>query len=278
MLLLGFFNDWHQYLFRDEVTALSHAALILSVGFGGIISISLTFPIFLSVSYFHNPTMLSDLSNLVWVIPAAILIGIFSAGLMHQSSHSHIRNKMLNRLVGELCALHQLIGFYGWQIPHIAHHRNSDVDGQDPHAPGGMGILQYSNRIKTDVLRSLETCYLETFPEVNAMRLWRITFFLIWTSRIIRTLFWYSLLGPFLFTFLFVSSYFVQLLFYVHFNWSTHKRNEKGHVEIRDLDRGLYYRAINLLLWGMFYHGTHHKTPDAPNPKAYLLTGSKNGT
>lgn len=270
MILLSIFNNWHQYLFRDGITTICHAALILSVGFGGIGSISLALLILIPLSFFNDPSLVSYLSNIVWVIPASIFIGIFSAGLMHQSSHSHIPNKILNRIVGELCALHQLIGFYGWQIPHIAHHRDSDVHGKDPHAPGEMSILQYSNRIKKDVLKSLETSYKDTFPIRDADCIWRTTFFLIWTSRILRTLFWYALLGPFYFIFLFVSSYFVQLLFYVHFNWATHKTNERGEVEIRDLDDRLYYKIINVLLWGMFYHGTHHKTPEACNPKIYV--------
>ena len=67
-----------------------------------------------------------------------------------------------------------------------------------------MGIIQYSARIKFDVLISLKICYLESFPEGKSEVRWRATLILIWANRVLRTLFWYALLGPLLFLFLLV--------------------------------------------------------------------------
>ena len=196
-----------------------------------------------------------------------IIVGIYSATLMHLSSHNSLSSTAKSRIIGELCALHQLIGFYGWQIPHIAHHRSSDVDGEDPHAPGKMGFIQYSSQIKSDVLDALRKAYLETFPCASGIASWKSIMIWILTNRVLRTLFWYALLGPKLFVSLFMTSYFAQLLFYVHFNWSTHKTAENGEVAIRDLDGGLYYKLVNKFTWGMFYHGTHHKFPELKDPR-----------
>ena len=272
LAVLGSINSWHHLFLDFPPTSFLLIALMLAIGFGGILMIllclALSVPLFVLFGNFALPA----LWDLVVIFFAATLLGIYSAGLMHHASHGHFRNRIIDRVIGELCALHQLIGFYGWKIPHIAHHLNADVEGKDPHAPLGMGFIAYSRKIKSDVLNTLKDSYFDTFP--NAPTTWRLSFAMIWLNRVLRVLFWYALLGLENFVLFYVTSYLVQLTFYVHFNWVTHKKSESGENLIRDLNQGLYYRVVNRAMWGMFYHGTHHRYPSLMDPRAALLLPS----
>lgn len=273
MLLAGFLvflagiNGWHEIFLEEHAKAAILIAVMLSVGFGGILAIAATIVVQLSLFIFSGLFEPPSLVESTTLLVCASIVGVYSAGLMHHASHNHFGSPLINRLVGELCALHQLIGFFGWKIPHIAHHLNADIEGKDPHAPAGMGFFQYSSKIKSDVLQTLKDSYLETFPNENGPLIWKCSFALIWINRMLRVLFWYAVLGFEYFILFFVTSYFVQLTFYVHFNWVTHKKSDSGEYLIKDIDEGLYYRCINKIMWGMFYHGTHHKFPYLMDPR-----------
>ena len=260
-------NGWHELFISDPTTALMLVLLMLGIGFGGILPIMVLLAVEIPSLVYLGKFALPSFGEGLLLVVLAMLVGVYSASFMHHASHGHFRYRLLNRAIGELCALHQLIGFWGWKIPHIAHHLNADVEGKDPHAPAGMGFLEYSKKIKSDVLHSLKRAYCDTFPNDNAELYWKCSFALIWTNRIVRVIFWYALLGVENFILFFVISYLVQLTFYVHFNWVTHEKSESGGNLIRDLDGRLYYRIINKMMWGMFYHGAHHEFPSLMDPR-----------
>src|SRR6266487_589177 len=53
------------------------------------------------------------------LIPLGVYLGLLSAMLMHNAAHGNIRPAWLNRLLGEICGVHQLPGFPGWHITHL---------------------------------------------------------------------------------------------------------------------------------------------------------------
>lgn len=252
---------------NNGIDLLCHLLFIGIVALGGLEALGIGAILYLSVLVNQ-----SALSTLNWPVTSLLAIfsaafGCFSAALMHQAAHQNFKHHWQNKLVGELCSLHQLIGFLGWKIPHIVHHKKADLPDQDPHAPGDLGFFRYARRMKRDIVTCLKNCYLDTFADDQARGIWKSTLLLLIANRIAKTYFWYVLLGPVWFLFIFVTSYVSQLLFYIHFNWSTHRPNRTGTIEIINIKDGLYFKVMNKLFWGIFYHGNHHEFPDRFDPR-----------
>ena len=204
---------------------------------------------------------------LLW-IPVGALLGLYSAMFMHQCVHGLLRPRWLNRAIGELCALQQLIGFYVWGITHMLHHRYPDDPVRDAHPPGTLGYWAFGRDMKRTIIKCLDRNYFEAFGDSRRSRtIWRITKSLLMFSRVVRAFFLLLVFGPTLFIFLFLPSFVVQMMFYVHFNWATHRVDESGRVEICNLHAGVYYKFINTILFGGYYHKNHHVNPSLFDPR-----------
>jgi stearoyl-CoA desaturase (delta-9 desaturase) len=204
------------------------------------------------------------------LIPLGIYFGIMSATFMHIASHRGIKPQWLNRLVGELCAIHQLSVFKGWTIVHLLHHQNPDDPKFDPHPPQGFGFVEYVAETK----RLMQKCMTHTFlrkhgDSPESRKIWARTEGVLVTNRIVRAVFWLVVLGPAPFACFYVPSLAVNILLYAHFNYSTHRPNPNtGEMEILNLDHNLLYRFLNLITFGGYYHKNHHLKPSLFNPKA----------
>ena len=131
--------------------------LLLPVVLGGlpvICVVSLAY-IGLVIVEFHH---MFSLWHIV-LIPLGVLVGLYSATFMHLAVHQSLGPRWFNRLIGELCALQQLLGYYGWGITHLLHHNNTDDPQRDPHPPGHRNYWEFSRHMKSSIVRSLDQNY-----------------------------------------------------------------------------------------------------------------------
>ena len=57
------------------------------------------------------------------------------------------------------------------------------------------------------------------------------------------------------------------LLLVTHVNYYTHRELANGEVQILDLDEGIYFRIMNVMTFGTYFHRTHHVIPQVNNPQ-----------
>lgn len=215
--------------------------------------------------YFGMFTMnLADL----WLVPVGALVGLQSAFLMHNAAHGNVRPGWLNRLVGELCGLHQLMGFPGWTVPHIKHHQSPDDPDKDPHPPGHMSFARYLDQMFVQMARAARNTFFEQWGERKDVgRIWAAISYAGMLARYSRTVFLLLLLGTKVFVLGYVVSKLVNMVWYVHFNYATHRPKADGSVEILDLDHNWYYKAINAFMPGVYYHKSHHARASLFDPR-----------
>jgi fatty acid desaturase len=196
------------------------------------------------------------------------LIGLQSAWLMHNAAHESIKPAWLNRLIGEMTGLHQLSGFPGWAVFHIIHHQNPDDPLKDPHPPVLMTFREYFWQMGPLMARVAHNAFFELWGESEStQRMWKMV---VWSSllcRYMRNAFLLIVLGPVVFVLGFIVSKLVNYAWYVHFNYYTHQPNEKGDIEILNLNHNLYYRLMNATMAGIYFHRNHHKKASLFNPR-----------
>jgi stearoyl-CoA desaturase (delta-9 desaturase) len=201
------------------------------------------------------------------LVPLGLYLGVLSAVMIHNAAHMIMRPLWLNRLIGELCALHQLYGFAGWQIPHILHHQYPDEPGLDPHPPGDLTFRQFFFGMRRTLRECLGQAYFKVWKDwPGAERTWAAAKFYATYGMGLRLMFWMLLLGPTLFFTLFLPSYVANVLFFAHFNYYTHRPTADGGVAILNLDHNLYYNFINRVFFGVYYHSNHHRRASLFNP------------
>ncbi len=205
-----------------------------------------------------------------WLIPLSVVIGLQSAWLMHNAAHESIKPKWLNRLVGELCGLQQLMGYPGWAIPHIVHHQFPDDPEKDPHPPQQLSFMQFLGEMGPSMARVAKAYFFNLWQDrPDVARIWNR---MLWTSmaaRYLRAAFLLILLGPKVFVLCFIVSKMVNMIWYVHFNYYTHRPTGDGRMEILNLDHNLYYKLMNATMAGVYYHKNHHAKASLFDPRSF---------
>jgi fatty acid desaturase len=223
---------------------------------------------------FHfNPSVEFQLSPYVFVYP---LIAFYGAGLslifIHNASHRTFPSSWINTICGELAGLHQLYGVVGWKTAHMLHHAYPDDPERDPHPPGHMSFSQYFFGMRKNFGPVLDRYFVQCWGESKKYLLfWRANNYLGLFGIFLRLLFWYLLLGPTLFFLLYVPSYFFFHLIGVVLNYYTHIPSPKadGTFEILNLNNTFFYKFMNFLFFGLFFHKNHHLKPGLFNPSRY---------
>lgn len=215
-------------------------------------------------------------SELAWwnllLVLLGVLVGLYSTTFMHIATHNSIPNKYLNRFIGELCGLHQLMTFNGWAIAHLLHHKSPDDPEFDPHPPQQLTYWQYANFMKHSILRVIDNAYYTSFAnDPEAKKIYRRVIIISMLNKLLRGVFWLILLGPFIFNLVYITSFITQMLFYTHFNYYTHRPDKNGKMQILNLYEGWYYRIINKMLFGIYYHKNHHLSARVLNPSTLGL-------
>lgn len=206
-----------------------------------------------------------SLWNIFSIIPAIVLTFPFTSWI-HSPSHGSIRPRWLNRPLGELMGLVQLTGFPDWTVIHVFHHQHSDHPELDPHAPLQKSYWKFAFGMRTQVAQCIIKHYFHYFGQ-NETSIRRLKYFMV-ASRLnmfMKVSFWYLVLGPQYFTFLFLPSILFKMLHYSWFNYATHRPGADGKYEIKNLNQ-IFYRLINFIGSGLYFHGNHHTNPSIHNP------------
>ncbi len=209
------------------------------------------------------------------LVPPAIAFGSISAALIHNATHGSIRPRWLNGVVGEIFGTHQLYGFAGWAIQHYIHHLYPDDSQKDPHAPGMLPFWSFTWRMQKQTHACIRREYYENHGQSEkTRRIWAVRH-LIWILVYFsKVLFWFLLLGPNVFVWFYIPSLISNILFFAHFNYYTHREREDGTVDILNLDHNLYYKMVNFIAFGIYFHKLHHTNPALFNPKGAVTSKS----
>jgi len=193
------------------------------------------------------------------LVPAGMLAGTISAALMHNAAHGNFRPRWSNRPWGELCGLFQLTGLAGWTVSHVLHHASPDDPERDAHPPGTMSFRAYANAMGVQMKDNLTAKFFELHgrtPENAAI--WRTVVALAPVTRYLRIAFILLLLGPSWFLWFYVPFKIVNALIYIDFNYRTHRPTGDGGVEVLNLDHTPWYKLLNAVSFGSYYHKNHH--------------------
>lgn len=218
-------------------------------------------------------SMTSDSFHWIYLsaIPVAILLTFPLTALLHSASHGSLRPKWLNRPVGELVGLMQLSGFAQWKIVHVVHHKHADDPDLDPHPPQFKSYWEFTKGMRESAIKAYAKFYLKTFGDNNESGAELKRFgMMAKLDQSARVLLWYLVLGPQLFTFLFLASIVFKMFHYAWFNYITH-RPTGNEIEVKNLDSNLYY-IINRIAFGLYYHKNHHLYPLLFNPRYLAIS------
>jgi fatty-acid desaturase len=204
----------------------------------------------------------------VALIPLGILAGTVSAALMHNAAHGNFRRGWENRLWGELCGLFQLSGFAGWCISHFIHHAAPDNPDADAHPPGELSFSQYVNAMGLMMKANLTGKYFETFGDnAHTRATWSLVGFLLPFVRYLRVAFVLLLFGPTAFVMLYVPFKIANTLIYGDFNYRTHRPTGDGGYEVLNLNHTIWYKLLNAISFGSYFHKNHHRNAKVFNPR-----------
>ena len=178
-----------------------------------------------------------------------------------------MRPRWLNRPLGEFIGLVQLTGFPDWTILHVFHHQHPDDAKLDPHPPLQKNYWEFAFGMRAHIGNCFMRHYFKYFGE-SPLSIKRVGYFLKAAkfNMLMKVCFWYFVFGPQNFTFFFTTSILLKMLHYAWFNYATHKIDKNGDYMIKNLDHS-FYRLINLIASGLYYHGNHHTNPHFHNPK-----------
>lgn len=211
------------------------------------------------------------------LVPLGILVGTVSAALMHNAAHDNFRPKWSNRLWGELCGLFQLTSFAGWSISHTIHHGAPDHPEKDAHPPGDLSFFKYANAMGLQMKDNLTNKYFAIFGrDQTTETIWRNIIRLAPVLRYLRVLLALLLCGPVGFVFLYVPFKIANALIYVDFNYRTHRPTADGGYEVLNLDHTVWFKLLNAISFGSYFHRNHHRRPHVFNPRYASIQGDPN--
>lgn len=201
------------------------------------------------------------------IIPA-IYVGGLSVVFIHNACHGSFRPKWLNVVAGELAGFHQLWGFMGWKLIHLMHHHYSDDKDLDPHPPADYTFWQFMKHMFLKSSLKVTERYREHYGETQRT---------VWLHRILKPVFmgmvacrlaaWFLLLGPVGFLWFYVPSYLFNHWLFTDVNYYSHPKDEHGNTAAINRDETAFQKMVNILWFGLYYHGNHHRKPLLFNPK-----------
>lgn len=207
--------------------------------------------------------------TLAWVPGFVLAAYLLTLGhvFVHNATHSNF-HPAINRVVGELCGAAIVTRFASWEVVHMRHHRYSDHREKDPH-PNFPSFWKTVVRTITSVEHQLQQQYYDIYGDTPANRRyekWRAR--VSYASNLALLALWWRLLGSQAFWLVFVPANLLAGLFIIHFNWSTHNGGRTADLAAFapvNLNHG-YYRWGNLLFFGIYMHGNHHRRTRLFNP------------
>lgn len=200
-------------------------------------------------------------------LPLAFAFGLQIPVALHNAVHFNIKPKVLNEIIGELCGFFVLFGMAPFRISHVLHHANSDDEELDPHPPMGKSFLYFLASTQLNTIRVIGNQYFSNHGRNRkTLTIMGLQMPVYYIGLFARLFIWWKILGPTYFVAFFVPAYFTNLVVFAHINWATHQTLPSGEVVIVNLNHNLYYKAVNLIGAGAYYHLNHHLRPGLYNP------------
>ena len=202
------------------------------------------------------------------LVPLGIYWGGVSAVFINNATHGSFRPRWLNWWAGNLAGLHQLWGFTGWKLIHLIHHHYSDDVNHDPHPPKNHTFWQFARIMFVYSSQKISERYREHFGDTpKTRRVQSVGVKILMAMMAMNLLFWFLLLGPAGFVFFYIPSYVANHLLFVDINYTAHPKDESGNTSAANLNDTLYYKLANLMWFGIYFHGNHHRKPLLFNPR-----------
>jgi len=205
--------------------------------------------------------------DLIFLIPIALIVGLVSATAFHNASHNNIKPRFLNTVIGELTANFSLEDLRCFTVGHMLHHKFTDHCEFDPHPPAGQSFLDFILKSRNNTIRVISHFYFEKHghgkkQELNVKAQVIIFHFL----ALSKVLFWYLLFGKTLFFLFFIPCYLSYFFGFAHLNYASHQPDQNGELAIHNRDYNYFYKIMNIITSGGYYHKNHHLSPSLYNP------------
>jgi fatty acid desaturase len=202
----------------------------------------------------------------LWLLPFAFVFGIQVPVILHNAVHFNISPRWLNELIGELCGFFVLFGMAPFRISHVMHHAHADTE-LDTHPPMGKSFAHFLATTQLNTIRVIAGQYFERHGhsrKTHTIMAGQMVFYYL--GLVMRLGTWFILLGPTYFVAFYLPAYITNLVVFAHINFATHQTLPSGEVIIVNLNHNLYYRVVNALSAGAYFHKNHHLRPKLYNP------------
>lgn len=201
------------------------------------------------------------------LLAPAVLVGIWVPVVFHNCMHRNLRSRVANTIVAELTSFYALLSTAAFQINHIMHHAHPDTD-LDPHNPDQRGFAGFFFSNSFGGGATVQKQFLSDHGDTRASRaIFAASMALHFANVLLRLFAWLLLFGPTLFVTFFLPSYLVNMFVFAHVNYVTHETLEDGTVVLYNRDSNLYYRFVNSVGSGVYYHKNHHANTSLYNPQ-----------
>ncbi|HXH30104.1 MAG TPA: fatty acid desaturase [Bacteriovoracaceae bacterium] len=200
------------------------------------------------------------------VLPLAFFTGIQVPVLMHNCMHGNLRWRWANLIAGELSSFFALTGLEVLRLNHALHHAHSDT-ANDPHNPAQKSFFAFflSGQFSGAVILE-KKFYRFHGKRPRTMLLFKCNIVLHYAGHLVRLWAWALVLGPEYFVSFYLPAFATYSLAFAHVNYVTHRRTQSGEVEIVNMEGNAYYRFINKIGSGIYFHKNHHRFPWLLNP------------
>lgn len=240
-------NFFLKYFSRQALTA----GLLLS----GVLAFGLQFDFELNTEWWH-----------FLLVPISMLLGVQLPAILHNAVHFNIRPKALNDIIGEITGFFVLFGLGPFRISHFLHHAFADTEW-DTHPPEGKGFWYFLATTQLSTIAVIRRKFLQIHGNTLKNHLILVSEMgFYYVSLALRVAVIYLVLGPELFVCAYLPAYVVNVLVFAHINYATHATQEDGRTEILNLNHNVYYRFINFVGSGVYFHANHHRYPHLYNP------------
>ena len=198
---------------------------------------------------------------------AALLLCGLPSSILHNCAHRNVGPRFLNDLIGEFLGTVMLYGYRGFSLGHMFHHKYPDNPEFDPHPPQGQSFLRFVVSPIKATLVIIERAYFKEYGENSKTRA-NITMQKIFfnSSIFLKLLFWFLLFGAKNFFLFYLVLYVSNIFVFAHINYATHVEDEHGQSQIINLNNNLYYKIVNVISFGGYFHKNHHLRPRVFNP------------
>ncbi|WP_020162230.1 fatty acid desaturase [Cycloclasticus pugetii] len=211
-----------------------------------------------------SPTPLETTLYLVCLLPITVSVGIASAALLHNASHSTLKPRWLNTCVGEVISLLVRTNYFGWKMVHYYHHKHTDDSNKDPHCPQGKAFWPYANNMQKSTVEYLDARHLELHHLPKRIYILTMVLGALLLAGI--PLFWLLVFGPTLFAAIWMPIFISAWWLYYVINYYTHPYNEEGGNAAVNLNTKVWHKLMNMVSFGTLYHKNHHEDANLFNP------------